>query len=604
MAVIISGKMKRPRHSVSFVQGSWPFILHYMRGRRLHFIGLLLLVSGGAVAAVSNQYSMKLLVDALTGPHHSQTRVWIALGLFVGFIAIESALLRLSGWLGCRTTVGIGVDVRLDLFEYLGGQPMRYFTENLAGSLGQRITATAGNFGALINLIVWRIVPPCVDFIGALVIFATVDWRMMIVLSVFVVTVTGGLILFGERGRPVHQAYARQAGTVAGALTDTITNMWAVKAFSAREREWRRLENGFRAEAAAQRASWMYTERARVFHDILLWIMAAGTLTWCIHLWSEGHATAGDVVVVSALTFRILHGSREMALALVDIAQQFGYIDDTLHIIGQPPDVCDVPAAPALVPLGGSLSFRRVSFTYGHCRDAITNLNLEIPAGQKIGIVGPSGAGKSTLITLAQRLYDPQAGEVLIDGQSIASVAQDSLRAALAVVPQEIVLFHRNVMENIRFARPEATDADVFAAAAAANCDGFIRNLPHGYDTIVGERGTKLSGGQRQRLGIARAFLKEAQIIILDEATSALDTESEMEVHRALVRLMRNRTVIAVAHRLSTLTAFDRIVVMKDGKIVEDGSVSDLRNRDGAFSRMWRLQAAGLSLDEVAEEEI
>jgi ATP-binding cassette subfamily B protein len=282
------------------------------------------------------------------------------------------------------------------------------------------------------------------------------------------------------------------------------------------------------------------------------------------------------------------------------MVQQFGYIDDTLRVIGQPQFVVDAPAAPDLQHRGGEVEFRDVSFAYGPGSDAVHDLNLVIPAGQKIGIVGPSGAGKSTLIHLLQRLYDVQSGAVLIDGQPVREITQDSLREALAVVPQEITLFHRTIMENIRFGRPEATDEEVFAAARAAYCDGFIRSLPQGYDTIVGERGTKLSGGQRQRVGIARAFLKDAPIIIFDEATSALDTESEMEVQRALVQLMAGRTVIAVAHRLSTLTSFDRIVVMMGGRVAEDGPVADLRQRGGLFERMWRLQAEGLSVDAVA----
>jgi ATP-binding cassette, subfamily B, bacterial len=325
-------------------------------------------------------------------------------------------------------------------------------------------------------------------------------------------------------------------------------------------------------------------------------------LSWCVHLWSIGQITPGSVVLVSALTFRILHGSRDMALSLVDMVQQFGFIEETLRVIGQPQTVCDAPDAAPLAPRGGSVEFKNVSFAYSHGRDAVHNLNLTIHAGQKVGIVGPSGAGKSTLIHLLQRLYDVQDGEVLIDGQPVTSVTQDSLRAALAVVPQEITLFHRSVMDNIRFGRPDATDDEVFAAARAAYCDDFIRALPQGYDTIVGERGTKLSGGQRQRIGIARAFLKDAPIIILDEATSALDTESEMEIQRALVRLMRDRTVIAVAHRLSTLTTFDRIIVMMSGAVVEDGTVSELRRHNRVFERMWRLQAEGLTLDEVTED--
>src|SRR3954468_3599526 len=581
-----------------FLKGPGPFIWHYVRQRPWHFAALVLLVGGAASAAVGAQYTTKLLVDTMTerkGAHEA----WMALLLLLGLIVVESTFWRITGWLGCRTTVGVGVDMRLDLFDYLNGQPMRYFAENLAGSLGQRITSTAGNFGALTNTVVWRVLPPFIDFLGALIIFATIDWMMMGALAFFVLLVTGGLIVFGELGRKHHHTYAGLSNQVAGELTDVISNMWAVKAFSARPREHLRLSGNFGREAFAQRRSWMYTEKARVLHDLALVVMAGSMLAWSVHLWVVGRVTPGDVVVVNALTFRILHGSRDMALSLVDMVQQFGFIENTLKVIGQPQSVVDAPGAKALVRRGGAVEFRQVSFGYPGGRDAVHGLDLVIPAGQKIGVVGPSGAGKSTLVHLLQRLYDVQHGAILIDGQPVTAVTQDSLRDALAVVPQEINLFHRSVMENIRFGRPDATDEDVIEAAKTACCDGFIRALPDGYDTIVGERGTKLSGGQRQRIGIARAIVKDAPIIILDEATSALDTESEMRVQRALVRVMRDRTVIAVAHRLSTLTAFDRIAVMRDGQIVEDGTPAELRRRGGLFARMWRLQAEGLSLDEV-----
>ena len=589
-----------PAAPSAFLQGPYRFVLHYVVGRRWQFAALLLTVAGAAGCAVAVQYVMKLLVDGMAGPREASAAVWSALVMFVTFIAGESVLWRVTGWLACRTTLSVGVDMRLDLFSYLNGQPMRYFADNLAGSIGQRLTATAGNFGALTNTIVWRILPPCIEFIGALVIFLTVDWRMMLVLAVIVTAVTGGLIWFGERGRPLHRTYAGHAGVVAGDLVDVITNMWAVKSFSARAREADRLAKGFRQEALAQRRSWLYLEKARALHDVALWIMAGSMLSWAVHLWSVGQITPGDVVVVSTLTFRILNSSRDLALSLVETAQYVGYIEDTLQVIAQPQSVVDAPNARPLVAKGGAVELRNVRFSYGDNRsDTLHRLNLRIPAGQKVGIVGPSGAGKSTLVHLLQRLYDVHSGEVLIDGQPLTEVKQDSLRAALAVVPQEITLFHRTLMENIRFARPEATDEEVYAAARAACCDGFIRATPDGYNTLVGERGMKLSGGQRQRIGIARAFLKDAPIIILDEATSALDTESEMEIQRSLVRLMRGRTVIAVAHRLSTLTAFDRIIVVKGGQIVEDGTATELRQRGGLFETMWRLQAEGLSVDEA-----
>jgi ATP-binding cassette subfamily B protein len=577
----------------SFVHGPEAFIWHYVKSWPKSFMGLLLLVGSAAACSVGVQYVMKILVDAMAGPRDG-SQAWWALSLFISLIAIESILWRISGWLGCRTTVGVGVFIRLDLFRYLSGQPMRYFAENLAGSLGHRITSTAGHFGALTNTVAWRILPICIDFLGALIVFWTVDWRMMVALALAVVVIMTGLIIFGERGRPLHRDFAAKSNQVAGDLVDVISNMWSVKAFSARQREWLRLKNRFDGEARIHTRSWMYTEKARVLHDVALWIMAGSMLAWALSLWSRGSISPGEVVVVSALTFRILHGSRDMAMSLVDMVQQFGFIADTLAVIGQTQTVVDRPAAPALEQPRGAISLRNVSFRYGDGTYALKDLDLDIPAGQKVGIVGPSGAGKSTLVHLLQRLYDVQTGEILIDETPINAITQDSLRKALAVVPQEISLFHRSVMENIRFGRPEATDDEVFAAARAAHCDTFIRFLSDGYETLVGERGVKLSGGQRQRIGIARAFLKTAPIIVLDEATSALDTESELAIQRSLVENMHHKTVVAVAHRLSTVASFDRIIVIDKGHVVEDGSPRELRQRQGTFDRMWRLQSEGL----------
>jgi len=549
-----------------------------------------------AGCAVGAQYQMKFLVDAMASPHHSAHAVWRVLVCFVALIALESTLWRLCGWLTCRITIGIGVAMRLDLFQYLSGQSIRYFMENLAGSLGQRVTSTAGAFGILTNTLVWRIAPPLVDFLGGLVIFASIDWRMALVMGVYVLMVTGVLIYVGQRGRALHAAYFGTASEVAGELIDVISNMWAVKAFSTRRREWERLQAQFEHEARAQRKSWMYTERTRVFYDLVLWIMAAVMLLWSVYSWSRNAMSAGDVVVISALTFRILHGSRDIALAYADAVQQIGYMDETLRVIGQVHSIAD-PANALVAKRGaGAIELRGVTFGYEPGAPVLQHVNVLIRPGEKVGIVGPSGAGKTTIVHLIQRLHEVQEGMILIDGQPINSVSQDSLRAVLSVVPQEITLFHRTIMENIRFGRPAASEEEIYAAARAAHCDSFIRRLSQGYETLVGERGVKLSGGQRQRIGIARAFLKDAPILILDEATSALDTESEMQIQRNIVTLLEGRTVIAVAHRLSTLAAFDRILVVENGYIVEEGSARELRRRGRLCEKMWRLQADGMTV--------
>lgn len=589
---IAAAKREIPGH----LRSPGPFIIHYVTRSRASIATLMTAVVMAAGCAVGVQYQMKFLVDAMASPHRSVHAVWIVLVCFVALIALESALWRLSGWLTCRTTIGIGVAMRLDLFQYLSGQSIRYFVENLAGSLGQRITSTAGAFGILANTLVWRIAPPLVDFLGGLVIFASIDWRMAVVMGVYVLMVTGVLIYVGQRGRALHAAYFGTASEVAGELIDVISNMWAVKAFSTRRREWERLQAQFEHEARAQRKSWMYTERTRVFYDLVLWIMAAAMLLWSVYSWSRNAVSAGDVVVISALTFRILHGSRDIALAYADVIQQMGYMDETLRVIGQVHSIADPPNALVAKRGAGAVELRGVTFGYEPGAPILQHVNVLIRPGEKVGIVGPSGAGKTTIVHLIQRLHEVQEGLILIDGQPIYSVSQDSLRAVLSVVPQEITLFHRTIMENIRFGRPAASEEEIHAAARAAHCDSFIRRLPQGYETLVGERGVKLSGGQRQRIGIARAFLKDAPILILDEATSALDTESEMQIQRNIVTLLAGRTVIAVAHRLSTLAAFDRILVVENGRIVEEGSARELRRRGRLFEKMWRLQADGMTV--------
>lgn len=590
--------MNAPARADAEVMPSRPlaFLWRYVRARPWHFGGLLSLVVSASICAVAVQYGMKLLVDAMaqSGSNRGAANVWLPLWLFLGLIVMENVFWRLGGWLGCRTVVASCVDIRVDLFQYLTGHPMRYFNEHFAGSLGNRISAVGQAAGAIYGGLAWKVVPPIVDFIGAVVVLLTVDWRMAVALVLFVLLVALLITGFGIRGRGKHQRFAAQAARVGGELVDAVSNVWTIKAFSARDREAERLAQEIGYEARAQRRSWMYLEKARVMHDICLSLMAGGMLVWAIRSWIGGEVTAGDVVLVSALTFRILHGSRDLALALVDTTQQIGAIADTLRIINQPHGLED--PEPALTLEEGDIDFEHIRFAYPERGPVFEDFSLRIPAGQSVGIVGASGSGKSTLLALLQRLDDVQAGQILIDGQDIRHVSQDSLRGKIAVVPQETALFNRSILENIRYGRPEASDEEVFEAARHAFCDAFIRALPLGYQTLVGERGVMLSGGQRQRLGIARAFLKDAPILILDEATSALDTQSEAEIQDALNQLIQGRTVVAVAHRLSTLANFERIVVLRDGQIVEDGPPHELRTRGGEFDALWRMQAEGFKV--------
>ena len=567
------------------------FIAHYVRRRPWSFGLLALIVVAAGSCAVAVHWSMKLIVDAMASGDRQNAAVWVPLGLFLGLIAAESALWRTAGWLGCRNIVTTGVDIRTDLFEHLLGHPMRYFSRNLSGALGSRITATAGATGAILSTLTWNILPPTIDFIGAIVVLTIIDPRMAATMLVFVLIVAAIIMMFGIRGRDLHRAYGREAANVGGELVDTVTNAWTVKAFSALPRERERLENAFKKEARTQRRSWMHLEKARVVHDACLVLMAGTMLVWALTSWQAGALTAGDVVLISTLAFRILHGSRDLGLALVGTTQEFGVISEMLESIAEKHALSDKPDAIMTPPPSGHIVFSGVTYAHPDGHEVLKDFQLEIAAGQKVGLVGPSGGGKSTLIGLLQRLDDVQAGQVLISGTPVTEYTQDSLRRAIAVVPQDVSLFRRTVMENIRYGKPGASDEEVRHAADLAGCTQFIERLPNGYETVLGERGATLSGGQRQRIGIARAFLKDAPVLVLDEATSALDSHTEQEVQIALARLMEHRTVIAVSHRLSTLEHFDRIVVLDKGRIVQDDAPHVLRRKDGLFRDLWKMQS-------------
>lgn len=582
-----------------FLASPMRFLLHYIAIRPYSFLLLTLVVISGAASAVGVQYAMKMLIDAMTGPHHTLPHVHMALAAFVALVVLENGFVRLSAFLLAAISIASGVRIRLDMFDYLIGHQMSFFQNQRAGALGHRVSALSTLFAALIHRILLEIVPPLIAFAGALIIFVSIDLAMAIVLALFFLAVSIALITLGARGDRYHQDFARIEGEGTGELTDILGNIWSVKAFAARRQEMKRLLGFFKQEARAQRRSWFFVEGIRGLHDVALVMLVAGSLVWAVERWSAGAISAGDVVVISAMTFRMLNGSRDLAMALIDTSLKFSHLAETLAVIGVPRVLADPPGARPLRRGDGSIRLDQVTFGYDPENPVLHDVSIEVPAGQKVGIVGPSGAGKSTILQLVQRLSEAQVGSVMVDGQRVDSVQQESLREALAVVPQEVLLFHRSVLENIRFARPNATDEEVYRAAQAARCDSFIDGMPDGYDSIVGERGTNLSGGQRQRIGIARAFLKDAQIVLLDEATSALDTGAELEVQQGLDALIANRTVLAVAHRLSTVITYDRILVIEDGRVVEDGPPLALLEKGGAFQRLWSLQAESLELSET-----
>jgi ATP-binding cassette, subfamily B, bacterial len=386
-------------------------------------------------------------------------------------------------------------------------------------------------------------------------------------------------------GRPLHDDFADKAAAVDGEMVDVINNMPLVRAFCGLSYEHDRFDATVNRELDARGRSLRYLEKLRLTHAVVTVVLTIALLAWVITLWQQGAATTGDVVLVCTLGLSILSATRDLAVALVDVTQHVARMTEAIATLLLPHELKDHPEAEPLVRSGAAVAFNNVAFHYPGGVQVFDKFSLRINAGQRVGLVGQSGGGKSSLFTLLQRFYDVQRGSITIDGQDISRVTQQSLREAISVVPQDISLFHRSIMENIRYGRPTATDDEVLRAAIAARCD-FIENLPEGMATIVGDRGIKVSGGQRQRIAIARAFLKDAPILLLDEATAALDSESEEAIREALSRLMRGRTVIAIAHRLATLRNFDRVVMLQGGRIIEDGPPDILVQGKGPYREL------------------
>ncbi|MCF2522407.1 ABC transporter ATP-binding protein [Bradyrhizobium sp. G127] len=560
------------------------FVLRYLRQRTAAHVAIVTTVGAAVACSVGTQYSVKYLVDGLSaGPTHND--VWLAFGFLVALIAADNFLWRIASWIASFTFVGVTGDLRRDIFRHLTGHAPSYFSDRLPGMLTSRITATSNAVFTLENMFVWNVMPPCIATFAAIALIGTVSLPMAAGLTVIAGIVVLAMFRIAAAGKPLHDDFADKAAAVDGEMVDVINNMSLVRAFGGLDYEHERFDATVNRELTARGRSLRYLEVLRLTHAAITVVLTIGLLGWALRLWQQGHATTGDVVLVCTLGLSILNATRDLAVALVDVTQHVARLSEATATLLVPHELRDHPDAEPLVKAGSAIAFNDISFGYPGGMQVFEKFSLRLNPGQRVGLVGQSGGGKSTLFTLLQRFYDVQQGGISIDGQDVSRITQQSLREAISVVPQDISLFQRSIMENIRYGRPTATDDEVLRAAIAARCD-FVEDLPDGLNTLVGDRGLKLSGGQRQRIAIARAFLKDAPILLLDEATAALDSESEEAIREALSRLMRGRTVIAIAHRLATLRNFDRVVMLQSGRIIEDGPPDRLMQSQGPYSEL------------------
>ncbi len=488
--------------------------------------------------------------------------------------------------------------VRWRSYRYVLRQSLGFFQNDYAGRISQKVMQTGMAVReSVVNVIdgVWFLL---VYLVGTATVLIGFDWRL-------VLPILGWLVAYGcvivTLVPPVRQrsiAMSEANSGLTGRVVDGFTNILSVKLFAHAEREEAFGRVAFERQLAAARAMNRSITTLTAALTILnsIFIFAAATLS--IWLWTKGEITLGAIAASNALILRLNQMSGWVLRSITSLFESTGTIENGMELIARPNALIDPPGAEPLIVTEGAIAFEDVTFRYGEGDRVIRDLSLFIRPGEKVGVVGPSGAGKSTLVNLLMRFYVLEQGRILIDGQDIAEVTQDSLRAAIGMVTQDTSLLHRSVSENIRYGRPNAEDAAVREAAAVARAEGFIAHLvdPRGrtdYEAHVGERGVKLSGGQRQRIAIARVILKDAPILVLDEATAALDSEVEAAIQESLKVLMRDKTVIAIAHRLSTIAALDRLVVMDEGRIVEEGTHEALLRNRGLYHRLWERQSGG-----------
>ena len=568
---------------------------------RKHFasrvLGLVLLAASATSIEAFGPYALSNLINAITGAVSTHATFAQAI---LPWMAVLAAI-----WLGSTIAyrsyeaLDVATSPRMRalaqkyLFTYLMGHSPRYFQENFAGKLGQKVKQAGQASIGILNILAFEMVRVAMLMLVGGVLMFRAHAQYAYVLVIWAVIYLAIVVSLAKRCVVLSKALSDEISTSTGRLIDAIANADLVRAFAKAIYERRFISHFLADEMNASR-------RFRSFLIVMRSFMAVATLALLLGLVAlsgadalSGAISVGQFAMIFFLANQIIRSVQELSYRMLEYFEQLGTLTEALELVSKEHEIKDEPGAKPLAVSDGAIRYEHITFAHPDGLQVFQDLNLSIRPGEKVGLVGPSGAGKSTLVKLLRRQFEPQEGRILIDGQNIAAITWDSLNEAIAEVPQVPGVFHRAVRDNIRYAKPDANEAEVLRAAVDAYAHEFIAGRTTGYDTVVGEQGIKLSGGERQRVAIARALVKDARILVLDEATSSLDSESEHLIQEALWTLMQGRTVIAIAHRLSTIAGMDRIVYLEAGRIVEEGPHRELLAKGGAYARMWNRQMGG-----------
>lgn len=576
----------------------WRFALYFYRKMAWGIIGILSFEAAQASCTIMLPYAVKQIIDAVTMANETGADVFdAAYNSLVFFALLNLGIVlfsRASGAILVTNGPRLRSIIRRSLFRYLQFHSHRYFVSHFAGSLANRITEIATSCMHSLWTICFTFYPLIIQSFVALIILFGASPKLALVLMAWLAFYVSISLLLARKCQAYSKSFAAARSTVTGKVVDSVTNMMNTKMFARGEFEEEYLGEYIDEEIVAAKRNFWFMEKMRWFQFVSAMILMISMVTYALKIWSEGDMTVGEFSMVAGISIMLIEAARGLSRSFLEFFEYIGNISDGVSIFVQPHDIVDKHNSKDIQVSKGNIEFSNVDFTYPEGLGVFEQMNVNIKPYQKIGLVGFSGSGKSTFVNLMLRLFEPNNGVILIDGQNILNVTQDSLRESISLIPQDPMLFHRSLMENIRYGKLNATDDEVIEAANKANAHEFILRTEEGYNSLVGERGVKLSGGQRQRIAIARAILKDSPILILDEATSSLDSVTERKIQDALETLMKKKTVIIVAHRLSTIADMDRILVFDEGKVVEDGNHNQLlKNTSGHYAKLWNMQAGG-----------
>jgi ATP-binding cassette subfamily B protein len=592
---------KRAADAPALPDTGFRFIFYCMAGFRGWLLLMLILEMGQAVSNILVPYAIGQIIDGVTAADGNAgpliERLKTSLLLFASLNVAEILFSRASG--ACLTVAAPRLRQRTTemLYAYLQHHSVRYFSGHFAGALAHRITETAMSVNHTVWTVLFDFWPVGVVFAVSVTLLLRTHADLGGFVAAWVLVYVGVSFWLAKRCRPYAQDYAETRSQVNGKIVDSVTNILNVKLFARLHHEREYLNRYLETEVKAARRTFWYMERVRWFQFLSAAALKVGTIYFALKLWDQGLIGVGDFAMSAGLALLIIGDARNLSRRFLEFFEYVGNVSNGVATIVKPHEIVDAPEAQPLSISRGRIEFRNVRFGYVPGQWVFDGLSVVIEPGQRVGLVGFSGSGKSSFVGLILRYYEPQGGQVLIDGTDIAHVTQDSLHEQVSLIPQDPTLFHRSLKENIRYGRLDADSADIAHAARMARADEFIEGMKDGYESLVGERGVKLSGGQRQRIAIARVMVKDAPILILDEATSSLDSITEKAIQENLDRAMGRKTVIVVAHRLSTIAHLDRILVFDRGRIVEDGNHEALLAAKGFYQKLWTMQAGGFLPD-------